>query len=206
MDEEEKILKLLEIFNNKLDSFHNALSESEKHFTWWILAILGFIVIAFNVQYAQRPFLLLSLSLAGVIVSLAGYFVIRKEGEYLVENKETFNRIAIALDMNEDLWNIPDINIKDEAKKDALVPVRNASKKQTRTWEHEEAANKSLLAIIYFSVMNIYSALLHTASFIGLKKGKADTMMRENSLNIRDYFQLLYLLFAVVFLVLIGMY
>ena len=207
MDEEEKLLKLMYIFNNRLDSFHNALSESEKHFTWWILIILGFIVVAFNVQYVPRPVLLFILSLAGIIVSLSGYFVIRKEGRYFVENKATFNRIANVLDINEELWNIPGINNEDEAKKDVLGPERNVSKKSTRTWDYEEAANKPFLALIYFSVMNFYSSLIHAASVIGfIKKQKADTMMRENSLNIRDCFQLLYLMFAVVFLVLIWTY
>jgi len=207
MDEEEKLLKLMDIFNNRLDSFHNALSESEKHFTWWILIILGFIVVAFNVQYIQRPVLLFILSLAGIIVSLSGYFVIRKEGRYFVESKVTFNRIANVLDINEELWNIPGVNNEDEAKKDVLELERNASKKYPRTWDYEEAANKPFLALIYFSGMNFYSSLIHAASVIGfIKKQKADTMKRENSLNIRDCFQLLYLMFAVVFLVLIWTY
>jgi uncharacterized membrane protein len=207
MDEEEKLLKLLEIFNNKLDSFHNALSASEKQFTWWILIILGFIVVGFNVQYTQRPVLLSMLSLAGIMVALSGYFVIRKEGTYFVENKETFNRIANALGINEELWNIPGVNNKDEAKTFALIPEKNAGKKYTRTWEHEEAANKPFLALIYFSFMNIYSSLIYAVSVIGLlKKEKADTMKRESSMNIRDCFQLLYLMFAVVFLLLIGTY
>ena len=207
MDEEEKLFKLMDIFNNRLDSFHNALSESEKHFTWWILIILGFIVVAFTIQYANRPILLFILSLAGIIVSLSGYFVIRKEGMYFVENKKTFNRIANVLDINEELWNIPGVNNEDGAKTDTLVPERNASKKYPKTWEYAEAANKPLLALIYFSVLNFYSSLVHAASFIGLlKKEKADAMKRENSLNIRDCFQLLYLMFTVVFLLLIGIY
>jgi uncharacterized membrane protein len=207
MDAEEKLLKLTEIFNNQLDSFHNALSETEKHFTWWILIILGFIVVAFNIQYVQRPFLLFILSLVGIIVSLSGYFVIRKEGRYFVENKKTFNRIANVLDINEELWNIPGAHNEDKAKKDALGVEKNASKKYTSSWEYEEGGNKPFLALIYFSSMNIYSSLIHTASIIGLRsKQKADTMKSENSLNIRDCFQLLYLIFAVVFLLLIGIY
>jgi hypothetical protein len=207
MDEEEKLLKLMDIFNNRLDSFHNALSESEKHFTWWILIILGFIVVAFNVQYIKRPYLLVFLSLVGIVVSLSGYVVIRKEGSYFVENKKTFNQIASVLDINEELWNIPDAYNEDGAKTDTPVPDRKAGKKYPKTWEYAEAANKPLLALIYFSVLNFYSSLIHAASFIGIiKKEKADAMKRENSLNIRDCFQLLYLMFAVVFLVLIGIY
>ena len=133
--------------------------------------------------------------------------MIRKEGKYFVENKETFNRIANVLDINDELWNIPGVNNEDKAKKDALVLERNVSKKNIRTWEHEETANKPFLELIYFSVMNLFSSLIHGASITGLlKKEKADTMKRENSLNSRDCFQILYLIFAVVFLVLIGTY
>jgi hypothetical protein len=207
MDDEEKLLKLTEIFNNRLDSFHHALSESEKQFTWWILVILGFIVVGFSIQNYQRPVLLLILSLAGIIVSLSGYFVIRQEGRYFVENKATFNRISDVLNINEELWNIPGGNTGNGVKKDALVPERIAGKKRTMTWEEEEGANKPLLALVYFSVMNLFSAVIQGASVIGLiKKEKADAMKHENTLNIRDCFQLLFILFAVVFLLLIGIY
>ena len=206
MDEEEILVKILEIHTNKLDTFHNALSDSEKHFTWWILAILGFIVVAFTIQYAQRPYVLLFLSFAGIFVSLTGYFVVRKEGRYFVENKERFKRIANALEVNEELWNIPGADSEKGAKYVTLEPAGNSGKKYTGTWEHEEGANKSFLALIYFSVMSIYSALMRAASSTGLRKSKADAMKRENSLNIRDYFQVLYLMFAVVFLGLIAIY
>ncbi|MCK9590575.1 MAG: hypothetical protein M0Q91_01015 [Methanoregula sp.] len=207
MDEEEKLLQLMEIYHNNLDSFQNALSESEKQFTWWILAILGFIVIGFNVQYVQRPVLLLILSLAGIIVSLAGYFVIRKEGRYFARNKETFNRIANVLDINEELWNVSGVNTEDEAKKETLAPDKTAAKKSQRTWVQEETGNKPVMALMYFSVLRMYSSLIRIAFSIGLiKKEKAETLVHESSLNIRDCFQVVYLLFAVVFLLLIGTY
>jgi hypothetical protein len=207
MDEDEKLLKLLEIFNNRFVSFHNSLWESEKQFTWWILVIFGSIILAFNVMVPQKTILLLLLSLLGISVSLFGYFTIRKEGIYFVESKETYRLTVNALSITEDQGIIPGSGKDDATKKHALMQERNLNENYTKNGEYEEEANKSFFKLIDSFFMNIYFSLMTIPSMTGLSKKKRDNQIkREYNLHIRDYFQILYLIFAFVFFMLIFVY
>lgn len=207
MDEDEKLLKLLEIFNNRFVSFHNSLWESEKQFTWWILVIFGSIILAFNVMVPQKTILLLLLSLLGISISLFGYFTIRRAGIYFVESKETYRLTVNALNITEDQGISPGSGKDDETKKHLSMQERNLSENYTKNGEYEEEANKPFFMLIDSFFMNIYSSLMQIPSMTGLsKKQKDNKIKREYNLHIRDYFQILYLIFAFVFFVLIFIY
>jgi len=151
--------------------------------------------------------LLLILSLLGITVSLFGYFTIRKAGIYFVESKETYRLTVNALNITEDPGNIPGSDKDDETKKHLLMQERNLSEDYTKKWEYEEEANKPFFMLIESFLINIYSSLMHIPSMIGLSKNqKANKIKREYNLHIRDCFQLLYLIFAFVFFMLIFVY
>ncbi|RKY18092.1 MAG: hypothetical protein DRP63_02630 [Planctomycetota bacterium] len=78
------ILHLLDIVSRQIAHHHDALWQEEKHYTWWVYIVFAALLAIFlQVKDPLAMYsLLCAVSAFGMIVSLVGYAVIRKEGEH----------------------------------------------------------------------------------------------------------------------------
>lgn len=104
-------MKFLELALQRVRNHQDALWEEEKHYTWWIYAILGMIIFIYANQslcIEQKMISIALLSLFGIFISIMGCFVVRREGEFFHEATQIYNRIynrtaiTFGLDQKED--------------------------------------------------------------------------------------------------------
>jgi hypothetical protein len=83
----------------RLIHYHESLWEEEKHYTWWIYIIIGALILLYanhsTIQPWWRVTLLTLVGFFGTFMSITGLRVIRKEGEYLCEQQQIFDRVVI---------------------------------------------------------------------------------------------------------------
>ena len=159
-DEDKKLLKYLEIIERRIQHHHDALWEEEKHYTWWIYVLIGFIILVVTSEFISiktKELIIIGISLIGIFISCSAYRVVRKEGEYFFEAKQIYFNTIVALKIN------------------TLVYLPNSYPKiQSKCFNLVNDANKPLLGL-----------------FSGLFK--------KRKLGIRDYFQLTFIIFFIIF-------
>lgn len=157
---------------------HSALWEIEKHFTWWVSIFLGALFLLLvnkdKLDVNIIPWALGLTAVFGLVVSLIGSAVVRREGRYFSEALQICNRAAKALGLDIHPYTAQQRNCAQAP----LQPIEFALHPEdylVRPFnEVKQTANKS-----YLRLLNVLSARL----------------------NVRDYFQLVLAASAVMFTV-----
>jgi hypothetical protein len=79
---------------------HDSLWEEEKHYTWWVYVLIGFLTVVITAKDLEEPIkssVVFLISSFGVFVSLLGFIVVRKEGSDLNLAKESRNQAGSAI-------------------------------------------------------------------------------------------------------------
>ena len=75
-DEDKKLLKYLEIIERRIQHHHDALWEEEKHYTWWIYVLIGFIILVVTSEFISiktKELIIIGISLIGIFISCSAY-------------------------------------------------------------------------------------------------------------------------------------
>jgi len=173
MENNPKLLKLLELASQQWRQHLENLWQEEKHYTWWIYIIFIGLFYINSINQLDKPYktVLIALgSLFGVFVSVMGYVVVRRESVFFHEAYETYKRTAIVLGLNQP---IPSPNFYKPIKLMELQRMREFGD------ELKEKANKPLKKLL--------------ASPFKKQKRK--------DFSIRDCFQLGFIVVALLFIV-----
>ena len=95
-----ELFKHLELMSARIRNHHGALWEEEKHYSWWIYILFAGLVYIYcngNCQQELRYFIIIALSLIGILVSIVASRVVKLEGRYLHQAIQLYQRTAIAL-------------------------------------------------------------------------------------------------------------
>lgn len=159
---------------------HSALWEIEKHFTWWLSILLGamFLLLA-NSRVLDKTVLALGLSLTaafGAVISAIGCVVVRKEGRYFSESLQVCNRVAKALGLD----------------------LRSYTGQQRRDpGSAVDQLSFTLHPSNYF--VSEFEGVARTAN----KSFSRLMLVLSPSLNVRDYFQLVFAASLILFVLLL---
>lgn len=104
-----ELLKLLELVFQSRQHYHSTLWEEEKHYSWWVYIIFaGLIYLYFKLLPPvtllvpwQKALIMGLGSLFGFFISIVGHKVVRRESEYFYEARQMYDRIIIALRLNQ---------------------------------------------------------------------------------------------------------
>jgi hypothetical protein len=206
-DDTDAYLELLAIVTTQRENVNKSLWEVEKHFTWWIYVILGFIALIWSSKWSSESQAVLSIDLGmfeiqkwvlisilcgfGIFISLFGYNAVRKAGEHSWEIMEVSNRTMWLI---ESKLKITDIPVKGEENK--LIPDEWWPKE----FKEKRKANRPFLELIGLKRPKRTDA--------SEKPEKADLQENqgkpEKSRYVREYFQLIYVLGFGIFDLILG--
>lgn len=125
----EEYRTILELSNARAIHYHESLWEEEKHYTWWISVLFGFLILVMItdvLDWSQKYSLILAISLMGIAMCRIGYVVIRKEGEYFSQERGISDRILKKLGLTDE-HNILPFKIDDIADFDTVKNKSNKS-------------------------------------------------------------------------------
>jgi len=182
MTSDPELLKLLELASQRLQHHHDALWEEEKHYSWWVYIIFaGLIYLYFKLPPVtllvpwQKALIMGLGSLFGCFISLMGYNVVRREGEFFHKAIQIYNDTAKVLKIHE---RVPK----------AIVTI-------------QPQANKSFCELIRSAFLTARDSLCGFLTKCLKKKLNKRKRKPENNLGIRDFFQLTFLITALLFIV-----
>jgi len=98
-----ELLKHLELASQRLRHHHSALWEEEKHYTWWVYVVFGALIFIYANQFldtCQKIIVIGFGSVFGLLMSIIGFHVVRREGEQFHEALQEYHRTVIALGLN----------------------------------------------------------------------------------------------------------
>jgi hypothetical protein len=105
-----ELLDLYRLAQDVRKYHHSALWEIEKHFTWWASVLLGAcVLILANTDKIGEPtayFVLGTIAVVGVLLSIMGKSVVEREGEYFSEALQICNRVARALGLESRYYDV----------------------------------------------------------------------------------------------------
>jgi hypothetical protein len=135
MSGQQELLKLLEVISQRVQHHHDALWEEEKHYSWWIYIIFAGLIYL----YLNHHVLLMVLGSAfGLVISIMGYYVVRREGEFYYETRHKRNRVLACLELEQSI-----IQDFDPVRSEANRPLLELFSKAFRTLLHTRFRRKS---------------------------------------------------------------
>jgi len=172
MNDQQELLKLLEITSQRVQHHHNTLWEEEKHYSWWIYIIFAGLIYLYLklpgitfLEPCQQALLMGIGNAFGLFMSITGYHVVRRESEFFYGALRTRKRILGALGVKQSI-------IRE------FVPAR-------------DKANEPLLRL--FS--KAFGSLFHASVIRNSTKRNS-----QDSFGIRDGFQLTFIITAILFI------
>lgn len=95
-----ELLKHMEFMLARIHNHHSALWEEEKHYSWWVYILFAGLIYLYSTtgwEKGTTRYMIIAVSIIGMIVSLAAIRVIWAEGKYLYEALQLYDRTAVAL-------------------------------------------------------------------------------------------------------------
>jgi hypothetical protein len=134
--ENSELIYLVDIANQRIRHHHDALWKEETHFTWLVYTCLAGVIYIFTgvtLSLEGKAIVIGVLGVLGILLCIAGYSVVRKEGELMHEAIQVRNRLNKAIKYNS-------IDNTDIFKK--AIPQ---SEIQVKSWDRAKTeANKKL--------------------------------------------------------------
>jgi hypothetical protein len=184
----EDLLKLLEITSQRIQNHHSALWEEEKHYSWWIYIIFAGLIYLYlklyptSVTFLTPPLkssIIVAISILGIFISIMGYHVVRKEGEFFYEARQIRARIFTYLNINKSM-DAPHCG-------KYLLPDNETN---VEDWDSFRLkANKPFRELFTNAILIPFQVLI-----------KSGAHENKRNLGIRDCFQLTFIITAFLFL------
>ena len=170
--DKDQLLQLLDLTHVRLIFYRDALWEIEKQFAWWVSIVFPAIVVVFTADTLKDeeklPLVILGCIL-GFLLSLAGYFLVRRESRYFWEAMLSFNNVAATLKLHH-----PQFKIEID-KKLETVPILPLYP-TTQDFNSIPEINKTFFNLFW-------------------------SLKQPSSLGIRDWFQIVFLVAGIAYLV-----
>jgi hypothetical protein len=100
----EELIAYFEATSQRISHHGNLLWEEEKHYTWWVYVVIGamlYLLLSPQVWGCLRLYLIVIVSLFGIVVSCIGLRVIRVEGVQFCDALRLQDKILEAMNLSE---------------------------------------------------------------------------------------------------------
>lgn len=200
-------LEFLKIAQQRFESQHNVLWKVETHYTWLVYIIAGALALIFlNKSGIDTDYVIIIIrygSILGLLLAIIGYFVLRREGQYLWENRQIYARTLRELDEIRQLhpppnWKIQEWNtLKQQANKSFCYLIGTAI--LSILWWCPLAIITDSKGRI-FGKFSLNKKLIRIFLKYRFSKKIIKLLYKKCPLTVRDAFQVTLLLAALIFI------
>ena len=120
--ENQDLIRLFEVANQRLRHIHDALWKEETHYTWLIYILVAGAILALR----DLPIVAIVLSVIGIVICDVGFFVVRRESKFFKRAKQSVDNYVARLnisDLEPPQEGEPGTSIQDYFRITLLIPI-----------------------------------------------------------------------------------